>query len=130
VHADKAVDLATEHLWAAAWLSRAHSKADRAVLAFVRDTHRIDMEAATFDEANQALERAFGMIDVERDGGHYGSPCSISELLLPGGTSGQTLSLASIRTCARQGPVAASKRSIPGLTSLRLLIRKASMPNA
>ena len=54
----------------------------------------------------------------------------MSALLLPGGTSGQTLSLGSMITCIRQGPSAASRRAIPPSTWSRRSMRKASIPKA
>ena len=77
---------------------------------------RVDVEAAPLDEADEALQRAFGAVDVEMQNGvgHCRSlRPSFRALLLPGGTSGQTFSLGSMTTCARQGPGAASRRSMP-----------------
>jgi hypothetical protein len=65
--ADQAVDLAAEDVDTASVVTGAHADAHFAVGAAIGHVHAVDVKTAAFDEADEALQRSFGTIDLDQE---------------------------------------------------------------
>jgi len=73
--ADHAIDLTAEHFAATARIATTHGDSHFTMRTGIGDGELVDMEAAALDESDEALQRAFGVIDLnEEAAGHSGTP--------------------------------------------------------